>query len=173
MNETLNTIYNRRSIRSFKDEKISEHDLDLIIKAGTLSPSALNMQSGKIVVVKSEEVINLLREIGTSIFPKHVDPFYGAPNIILVLVKKDTFCPVQDGSVIMENMMLACRSLGIGSCWINCLNDILNNDSAKGIKKLIDEHDEYIGVAGMAFGYPKDDVWPEAKPRKNDYVIYL
>lgn len=173
MNDTLDTIFTRRSIRSFKEEKISNKDLELILKAGTFAPSALNMQKGKIVVVENPKIIQQLREIGTSIFPKHIDPFYGAPHIILVLVKKDSFCPIQDGSVIMENMMLACRSLNIGSCWINCLSDILKNEKATNIKKQIDEHDEYIGVAAMAFGYPKDNKWPEAKPRKNDYIMYI
>ncbi len=173
MNETINTIISRRSVRCFEEQKISTKDLELIVKSGTYAPSALNMQSGKIIVINDQATINLLKTIGTNVSPKHTDPFYGAPNIILVLVKKDSYCPIQDGSVIMENMMLACRSLNIGCCWINCLKDILLQPNAKELSNKINPNNEYIAVAGLVLGYPKDNLWPDEKPRKVNYVEYI
>lgn len=173
MNETLNTIFNRRSIRNFDTKEISNDDLNLILQAGTCAPSALNMQSGKIFLVCDKHIQNELRRIGTTISPRKTDPFYGAPYIIMVLTKKSTPCPLQDGSLILGNMMLASRSLGIGSCWINCLKDILNTDDGQIIKKKIDENDEYLVVGALALGYPTNDMWPEAKAKKDNYINYL
>ena len=172
MNETLNTIANRRSIRSFEPTTISDNDLKLILEAGTCAPSAMNMQSGKIFLVTDPTIQNELRKIGTSISPRKSDPFYGAPYIIIVLAKKNTPCPIQDGSLIMGNMVLASRSLGIGSCWINCLKDILNTEDGKKIKDIIDKDDEYLAVAALALGYPKDGIWPTTKEKKEDYINY-
>lgn len=172
MNDTLNTIYNRRSIRNFESTPISNKDLNLILEAGTYAPSAMNMQSGKIFLVTDPTIQNELRRIGTTISPRKSDPFYGAPYIVMVLAKRDTHCPIQDGSLIMGNMMLASRSLGIGSCWINCLKDILNAEDGKKIKNIIDKDDEYLVVAALALGYPKDGSWPTTKEKKADYINY-
>lgn len=172
MNETLNTIANRRSIRSFESKEISKEDMELILQAGANAASAMNMQSGKIFLVTDPTIQNELRRIGASISPRKTDPFYGAPYIIMVLAKKNTPCPIQDGSLILGNMMLASRSLGIGSCWINCLKNILSTDEGKKIKEMIDKDDEYLVVAALVLGYPKDNIWPASKEKKKDYIDY-
>ncbi len=171
MNETLNTIYNRRSIRSYDQKEVSKEILSEILKAGSFSASARNMQSSIIIMVNNKDIHNKLVELGTNI--RGMDPFYGAPHMILVLSKKETFCPIQDGSLVLGNMMLAAKSLGVGSCWINCLKDILELPEAKELKETITENGTYIPVGALIVGYPKDDVWPEAKERKEDYIRYI
>lgn len=171
MNDTLNTLYNRRSIRSYESKKVDKEIINEILKAGTYAPSARNMQSSIIIVVNDNQVHKKLVELGSSF--RGMDPFYGAPHIILVLSKKDTFCPIQDGSLVLGNMMLAAKSLNVGSCWINCLKDILELDEAKELKEKITEGGTYIPVGALILGYPKDNVWPDAKERKEGYIRYL
>ncbi len=171
MNNTIDAIYSRRSIRSYESTKVSEDILKEIMIAGTYAPSARNMQSSVIYLVKDDVVHNKLVDLGVLL--RGSDPFYGAPHIVLVMSKKDTFCPIQDGSLVLGNMMLCARDFGVGSCWINCLNDILNLKEAKELKDLIDPNNEYVGVGALILGYPKDGIWPKEKEKKKDYIKYL
>ena len=69
--------------------------------------------------------------------------------------------------------MLAAKSLNVGSCWINSLKDILNMEEADDIKEKIDPNNEYIGVGALILGYPKNNIWPSEKTKKEDYIRYI
>ena len=168
MNETINTLYTRRSIRDYEEMQVNEEILNEIMKAGTYAPSARNSQSSIIIYVKDENVRLKIKELSKII--RGMDAFYNAPHMMLVLSKAESFCPIQDGSLVLGNMMVAARSLGVGTCWINCLKDILKLPEAKDIKDLIDPNDEYIAVGALILGYPKDKEWPSEKPKKQDYI---
>ena len=58
MNETIENLKSRRSIRKFKDEQISDEDLKTILEAGTYAPTARGMQSPKIVVIQNPAVVS-------------------------------------------------------------------------------------------------------------------
>ena len=78
---------------------------------------------------------------------------------------------VQDGSLVMGNMMNAARAIGLGSCWVNRAREVF--DSAEG-KKLLAQwgvEGEVIGVGNCILGYPDED--PAMKPRKADYIRYV
>lgn len=171
MNETINTLKLRRSIRDYSETKVNEEILNQIMQSGTYAPSARNSQSSIIILVKDVNISNKLKELSKKV--RGVDSFYNAPHIMLVLSKYDSFCPLQDGSLVLGNMMIAARSLGVGTCWINSLKDILSLDEAKDIKHLIDPLDEYMAVGALILGYPKDDIWPDEKVKKNDYIRYI
>ena len=168
MNETINTLLLRRSIRDYEGKLVDECILNEIMKAGTYAPSARNSQSSIIIHVKDEKVRMKIKELSKII--RGVDAFYNAPHMILVLSRFDSFCPIQDGSLVLGNMMVAAKSLGVGTCWINCLKDILKLPEAKELKDLIDPNDEYIAVGALILGYPKDDKWPDEKAKKEDYI---
>ena len=97
MNQTINDLKTRRSIRKFKDEQISDEDLKTILETGTYAPTARGMQSPKIVVIQNPETIKELSAWNRSYFPVDVpedmDPFYGAKTILIVLAdgKMPTF----------------------------------------------------------------------------------
>lgn len=91
MNETINNLKTRRSIRKFKDKQISDEDLQAILEAGTYAPTALGMQSPKIIVIQNPETINEFSDWNRSYYPIDVpddlDPFYGAKTNINCLSK--------------------------------------------------------------------------------------
>ena len=124
MNESMKTLLNRRSVRSFRPEQLREEDLAAILKAGTYAPSAMGKQPAVMVVVQDEATRSQLSQMNAAILGKPgTDPFYGAPTVVVVLSQGG--CAVEDGSLVMGNLMNAAAAIGVGSCWIHSDNDPL------------------------------------------------
>ena len=172
MNETLKTIYARRSVRAYKPEQITDDELETVLKAGEYAPSANNQQSQLFVAIQKKELLDELAALGMKV--KHADssPYYGAPTVILVFAKAGCSEPFADGCLALENMFLAAASIGLGSCWINCGKHIFATDEGKALKKRLGGGDDYITVGSCILGYPAQELG-EAAPRKDDYVIYI
>ena len=119
MNNTINDIMNRRSIRKYKPEQITREELDIILQAGICAPTGKNRQSPILIAVQNKEVRDLLSRMNAQVLGADVDPFYGAPTVVVVLAKADSPHAVQDGSLVLGNMMTAAKAIGLGSCWIN------------------------------------------------------
>lgn len=171
MNNVLETIYSRRSIRKYKKEQISGEELEQILKAGVCAPTGMNWQSPVLIAIQNEETLSELRALNEKQRGTKADPFYGAPTAVAVIAKADSPYAVQDGSLALGNMMNAAEALDIGSCWINRAKDMFAAEEGKALLKKWGIEGEYIGVGFCILGY-KDEA-PEMKPRKKDYVIYL
>ncbi len=169
MNQTLNSIFTRTSCRAFLDKEVEDEKLELIIKAGVSAPTAINKQSPIILAVKNKELINELVEEGKK-YRNGADCFYGAKIILIVLADSETHEPIKDGSCVLENMFIAANSLGLGSCWINTVKDILDpkNSNSKALRAKFNLDDKYIPVGSCIIGYPlKEGI---VKEHKADYV---
>ena len=113
MNESMKTLLNRRSVRSFRPEQLREEDLAAILKAGTYAPSAMGKQPAVMVVVQDEATRSQLSQMNAAILGKPgTDPFYGAPTVVVVLSQGG--CVVEDGSLVMGNLMNAAAAIGGG-----------------------------------------------------------
>ena len=106
-NETIQTIRSRRSCRAYKPEQITNEELEAVLGAGTYAASAMGKQSAKIVVVQDAAAREKLSRMNAAIMGKDCDPMYGAPTILVVLADANAKCAVQDGSLVMGNLMLA------------------------------------------------------------------
>lgn len=169
MNETIKTILSRRSVRSYQPKQITDEELNLILKAGTYAPSAMNQQSSHFTVIQNRELMDELVALGKEAIGEDRNPFYDAPTVVLVFAKKGNIAPVQDASLAIENMLLAAASLNIGSCWVHCVNRIFSTDKGKEFLKKIGIDEDYMSVGSCILGYPA--VKPgEAAPRKDDYI---
>ena len=115
-NETLQTIHSRRSCRAYEPRQITDAELDAVLEAGTYAASAMGRQSAKIVVVQDAATRAQLTRMNAAVMGADSDPMYGAPTILVVLADAHANCAVQDGSLVMGNLMLAAASLGLGSC---------------------------------------------------------
>ena len=91
-----------------------------IVKAGLVAPSGRNVQNGIIVVIENKKIRDELSRLNANIagFKDDFDPFYNAPVVLLVLMKK---CPngIYDGSYKMENILIEAQNQGLGACWIH------------------------------------------------------
>ena len=170
-NETLHTLETRRSCRAYKPEQITKEELEAVLRAGTFAPSAMNRQSAKIVVVQDAATRAQLTRMNAAVMGKDTDPMYGAPTILVVLADAGSKNAVQDGSLVMGNLMLAAHALGLGSCWINRARETFETQEGKEILRILGIEGEYEGIGYCVLGYPADPL-PAAAPRKDHFVYY-
>lgn len=118
-NDVLKAIKERRSIRRFKTDQITDEELKTVLEAGTWAATGHGTQKPFIVAVQNTETCAQLRRMNAEVMGVESDPYYGAPTIVIVLAPCDEVNSVKDGSLILGNMMLAAHSIGLASCWIN------------------------------------------------------
>ena len=172
-------IKNRRTIRKYIDKKVSKENIKKIIEAGTYAPSSHNSQPWNFVVIDNKKKIKELSEdmklwyrriimlSNMLFFNKKIKKelevakkrayadddlfFYNAPVVVLVHAKVGRFT-VNDCSCCAQNMLLAARSLGLGSCWIG-LSDIAFNKSKRLCNRWKIPKENKV-IATLIFGYP-------------------
>ena len=168
--ETLMSIKERRSVRSYRKEQISKEELDAVLEAGTYAASGMGRQPAKMVVVQEPELIAKLSKMNGAVMGADSDPFYGAPTVVIVFADTNAGTWLQDGSLVMGNLMLAAYAVGLGSCWINRAKEMFESAEGKVLMKEWGIADTYAGDDCCILGYA-DGPLPEAKPRKNDYIV--
>lgn len=178
MDSTINDLKNRRSIRKFKPEQIKASELNKILEAGMYAPTGMGMQSPKIVVIQNKETIDKLSKLNSSFLwsdnsSEKRDPFYGAPTILIVLADKNIKTHIEDGSLVLGNLMNAAHSIGIGSCWIHRAKEEFESEEGKALLKEWNIPDNYVGIGHCILGYPAEDLTTKAKARKNNYIVFI
>lgn len=171
-NEVIKAMIERRSCRKFKVEQIKDEELQAILEASKYAATGKGLQSPKMVVIQNPEVIAKLSKWNADIMGVTSDPFYGAPTVILVLADATRPTAVQDGSLVMGNLMLAAHSIGVASCWINRAKEEFATEEGKALLKQWGIEGDYIGVGHCVLGYPAVDL-PKPAPRKDDYVVFV
>ena len=171
MNEALEVLYSRRSIRRYRPEQISREELDAVIKAGMCAASGKNGQSAIVIAVQDRETRDELSRLNAAVLGTKADPFYGAPTVLIVLSEAESNYAVQDGSLVLGNLMNAAKALGLGSCWINRAKEVFDSEEGKAFLKKWGIEGEWIGVGNCILGYPDED--PAMKPRKENHVFYV
>lgn len=173
MGETLEIIKKRRSVRGYKADMVPKDVLDKIIEAGTYAATGMGRQSPIIISVSNKELRDKLSAMNAKIMGKEegFDPFYGAPNVLIVLADKTMPTYLYDGSLVMGNLMLAAADLGVDSCWIHRAKEEFESEEGKAILKELGITGDYEGIGHCVLGYAANEV-PEAAPRKDNYVYY-
>ena len=170
--ETLTTLKTRRSCRAYKAEHVEEEKLNAIIEAGTYAPTGLGKQSPIILVIKDQEIRNKLAKINAAAMGMEIDPFYGAPELIVVLANKDIPTYLYDGSLVMGNMLNAAADLGVSSCWVHRAKEEFESEEGKEILKTLGIEGNYEGIGNLILGYAAKPA-SAAAPRKADYIFRI
>lgn len=174
MNEFLELIKTRRSIRHFQKTMPSREQIEAIVEAGLYAPSGRNFQSTRILVVTSSELREQLRKDNCAIggWSEDHDPFYGAPVILIVIADKSNPNAIYDGSLVMENLMLAAHALGLGSIWINRARQEFETEPYQNLLKELGIEGEWEGIDHCAIGQIDGEV-PKAALRKPDRIVWI
>ncbi len=167
--ETLTTLKTRRSCRAYKAEHIEAEKLNAIVEAGTYAPTGMGKQSPIILVIKDQEIRNKLAKLNAAAMGMEIDPFYGAPELIVVLADKTMPTYLYDGSLVMGNMLNAAADLGVASCWVHRAKEEFESDEGKAILKKLGIEGDYEGIGNLILGYAAKPAG-EAAPRKANYV---
>ena len=166
---TLDSIKTRRSIRKYKSDPVPQELLNKIIDAGLYAPSGMGRQATIILSVTNKEARDQLSKLNARIMGTDTDPFYGAPAVLIVLAKKDCPTGIYDGSLVMQNLMLAAHELGLGSCWIHRAKEEFELPEGKELLKSLGIEDEYEGIGHCIIGYADGDA-PSPAERKEHRV---
>ena len=174
MNEALKVMEERRSCRNFKAELLPTETLEQIIKAGTFAATGRGMQSPIIIAVTNKQLRDEIAEENRKIggWQEGFDPFYGAPEMLIVLADKSIPTYVYDGSLVIGNIMNAAEALGAASCWIHRAKQEFETDECKELLKTLGIEGNYDGIGHVALGYAASEP-NAAPPRKDGYVTFV
>lgn len=153
MDDAYKTLLERRSIRRYKAEQVESETLDAIIKAGLHAPSAMNRQPTKLLVIRDKAIIAELSRLNAGFMGRDIDPFYGAPTVVVVLADKTVPAYIQDGSLVMGNLMNAAFALGVDSCWINRAREVFDTEYGRALLRSNGISDDYVGIGNCILGY--------------------
>lgn len=179
--EALEVLRNRRAIRKFKEQQITDEELNAVLEAGMYAPTGMGLQSPLIVAVQNKEDVALLNELSSDVMASGGGirrpglPYYGAPTIIVVFYTdraKNDFLGTLDASAACTNMLNAAYAVGLGSCWIHRSKEIFKSDKGKALLKKWGVTEHVTGIASIALGYA-DQEQPEPKPRREGYVLKI
>lgn len=183
MNEVLNVIKKRRSVRTYTKEQLSQENLDLIIEAGIYAPTACNEQPWHFTIIQNPEMLaHINAECSRNMALSDTDWIrkmganpafrvtYNAPTLIIVSGKKDATALAADCSAAIENMILAAASLGIGSVWLGLVNHFFK---AKDAMQDLGIPEGYEPFYGVVFGYNANEKEAVGPKRNTDVVNYI
>ncbi len=184
MNEVINTIKNRRSVRIYREEQITEEELQVIVEAGLWAPSGHNAQPWHITVIQNKDLLSHISNIATNEMAQSPlewvarmgksgrNLFYNAPTVLIVSGKKEDEVMLNssvDCAAAIQNMLLAAESLGIGSCWIGLIRFFFAQKEE--VKKLLLPED-VKPLYAVCLGY-KGRANGKGPERKSGNVSYI
>ena len=170
-NKVIDALVSRRSIRSYRSEQIGDEELEAILKAGTYAASGRNRQSAIMIAVQDAQTVALLSKMNAEIMGSNIDPFYGAPTVIIVLADKTVPTHFEDGCLVMGNLMNAAYAVGVDSCWIHRAREEFESEEGKALLREwgVENAENYVGIGHCILGY-RDCEYPAPIPRKENYI---
>ena len=166
MNECIEMMKQRRSVKRYNPNRpVEPEKLEQILEAGMYAPSGYGKQSPRIIVVR-----DLLSRLNARFLGKEIDPFYGAPTVLIVLADRAQPTFLYDGTLVMGNLLNAAHALGVDSCWVHRAKEVFDCPEGKALLEKWGIDGDYEGIGHCILGYPAADPKPAA-PRKPDYIV--
>ena len=153
MNQVMENILTRRSVRGFNEKDISKETLEEILKAATYAPSGMNRQTWQFTAIMNRDKIQSLAKIIEKVLDRKGYNFYKPSVLVITSNTKDSRWAKEDNACALENMFLAAHSFGIGSVWINQLQGICDEPEVRSFLREVgipDEH-EVFGMAALGY----------------------
>ena len=172
--ETIETINTRQSIRHYNDKQITKEELDTILHAGQRAPIGMSKyKEMHITVIQNKDFLDELdRQAEIYFKQKNKTLFHGALTGIIISGKPTNYYGMEydNGACVLENMHLAATDLGIGAVYLKGIVEFFDNN--KDFLEKLNLPEGFIPLAGMAFGYPKEDLVLKPKEHKIeiDYI---
>ena len=194
---TFANIITRRSTRKYLDKEVSQELLEKIIEIGRYAPSGGNSQSNHFLVIQNKQIIdhlvkmverafsqmeiteNMYRSLQNSINLSKKGEYvfcYNAPVLIIAANKKGYGNNQADCALALENMMLEANELDLGSCYINQLKWLNENQKILSYLQSLGMNEDERVYGSLIVGYPDtNDGKPLRKvlPRKGNEVTWL
>lgn len=170
MNEVLQALKTRRSVRAYQPKQVEKELLDQVLEAGTYAPTGSGKQSPVIVAIQDPDTVKQLSRMNAAVNGNKSDPFYGAPTVLVVLADKSRRTYLLDGASVITTLLNAAHAVGLASCWIHRAKEEFESEEGKALLKKWGVVGDYEGVGHVILGYAASDPG-EPAPRKDDYIV--
>ena len=163
----MKAILERRSIRKYTDETVSDQDIKELLQAAMAAPSAGNQQPWEFIVVNDRKILNKIPEVHP-----YSQMLKTAPLAIIVCGNLDKEMNkgywVQDCTAATENILIEAQYKGLGAVWLGVYP---REERVKGLKKLFDLSENIIPLSIISIGHPAEK--KEPSDRYNPSVIHV
>lgn len=168
MNEALKNLTSRCSTKKYTDQQVSDELLDQILNAGLYAATGRGVQHTVMVAVRDKETRDQLSRMNAHILGADTDPFYNAPCVVVVLADPSRNTWMEDGALVIGNLMNAANALNIGSCWIHRAREMFSCVEGKALLRKWGVPEHLEGIGNCILGYPDGE--PNRKPRQNNRI---
>ena len=184
MNETIKSLLERRSIRSYKTQQIPDDALNAILEAGIYAATSRGREAWYLTAVQNADLLEKIREAARAELRKAGDekslakandpnfcPFYKAPTLIIVS-GNDTPNTRIDCANVCQNICVAAHSLGLGSCYLAGYTQAFQDpDTAKKLKAELQIPEGFHPVFGVCIGYTDEKPTKPERDRSKVKII--
>lgn len=172
-NNIIQSLVERRSVKSYLKKQITDEELDTVLSAATYAPTGMNRQSPVMVAVQNAETIAMLSRLNAKAMNNYEgDPFYGAPTVVVIFGNPEILTWMEDACLVAGNMLNAAHAVGLGSCWIHRAKPVFESAEGKALMKAWGVPESFVGVANIILGYQDQPAKPRTS-RKDDYIIKI
>jgi len=165
--EFADVVQRRYSVRSYKDQELTDEQVEKVIEAARLAPSASNRQEWRFIVVRDPEKRKNLAAAA------HGQEFVGKASAVIAA------CAVTDGhtmacgqlcypidvAIALEHVALAAADMGLGTCWIGAFDE-------KAVKQILGIPKDVRVVELMPLGYPADKPRPRTRLALDEIMMW-
>ncbi len=169
-NEVVNAILERRSVRGYTSEPLTEDELYTLLQCGLWAPSGRNEQTTMFSVVRNDELMQRLHNEALGDSPYKCF-YYGAPCVIFLFDKAGNKWSNINATHAIQNMHVAAHSLGLASIVLGCIKDFMLSDKGEEWKKILNIPEDYDFVLALAVGHPAKE--GKALPRDEKNIVYV
>lgn len=186
MNQVIENIKARRSIRAYTDQQVSGMDLQVILEAATYAPSGMHCETWHFTAIQNAEKLEELNARIKGAFAKSDDSrlqerghsqtyccYYHAPTLVIVSNEPTQWWAGMDCACAIENIILAATSLGIGSCWINQLGTTCNDPEVRAFITSLGVPENHQVYGCVALGYASPEITLKEKTVKPGTVTIV
>lgn len=186
----IETILTRRSVRKFTSEKISDDILDILLQTALYAPTGGNHQETRFIAVRDEAILEKLRLLVRETFAArpldpssyqnktaivarkpHYDYSYHAPLLIIAVAPKEHGNSMADCALALENIMIAANSMNLGSCYINQLHWLTDDEKMRNVLQGIGVHEDENCFGSVIVGHPREPMSKELPDRVDNRIV--
>jgi nitroreductase len=158
MRDIFDVINSRRSVREYGEEQLKDEEIEKIVNAGFMAPTARASEPWHFTIIQNKELLKDINDSALEIMKNSGDEFaeyvadsgrnilHNAPTVIVVSARKDAANMQADSSAAIENMLLAAEGLNIGSCWLGLIQFFFSNEE-------LEIPENYAPLYGVSLGY--------------------
>lgn len=186
MNQVLENIKARRSVRAYTSQQVSKTDLLAVLEAAAYAPNGMHYESWHFTAIQHAEKLTELNNRIKQAFAASEEPklqergrsatyccYYGAPTLIIVSNDPAQWWAGMDCACAIENIFLAACSLGIGSCWINQLGTTCDNAEVREFITSIGVPEDHKVYGCVALGYADPNIQIKEKKIKEGIITIV